>query len=302
MEATAKAQRRRAARKPADVSVIRIEMKDGMGNPRWVTADLIDITDGGFGLALMTPIVAGSTVLVRGKLGEHRTGNIKVGVRWCFQRSDGMYRAGLEFLDARSAFTPHSQPDEKQANPAPGEALDCYEVMQLSPNADADTIGRVYRMLALRYHPDNAETGNNEMFVRLSEAHQILSDPEKRAAYDVRHGETKRLRWKIFDQASTSVGSEGEKRKRQGILALLRTKTLHDPEQSEMSIQLIEELLGCPREHLQAALWYLKGKNYIRRGDNGRYSISIAGFEVAEAEQFTPAPATRQLPEASPAN
>ena len=302
MEATAKAQRRRASRKPAEVSVIRVEMKDGMGNPRWVTADLIDITDGGFGLALMAPIVAGSTVLVRGKLGEHRTGNIKVGVRWCFQRSDGMYRAGLEFLDARSAFTPHSEPDEKQTSPANAEALDCYEVMQLSPNADADTIARVYRMLALRYHPDNAETGNSEMFVRLSEAHQILSDPEKRAAYDVRHGETKRLRWKIFDQASASVGSEGEKRKRQGILALLRTKTLHDPEQSEMTIQLIEELLGCPREHLQAALWYLKGKNYIRRGDNGRYSITIAGFEVAEAEQFTPASANRQLPEASPAN
>jgi hypothetical protein len=300
MEATAKAQRRRATRKPADTSVIRIEMKDGMGNPRWVTADLIDITDGGFGLALMTPIVAGSTVTVRGKLGEHRTGNIKVGVRWCFQRPDGMYRAGLEFLDARSAFTPHSQPDEKPASPVNADALDCYEVMQLSPNADADTIARVYRMLALRYHPDNAGTGNSEMFVRLSEAHQILSDPEKRAAYDVRHGETRRLRWRIFDQASASIGSEGEKRKRQGILALLYAKTLHDPEQSEMSIQLIEELLGCPREHLQAALWYLKGKNYIRRSDNGRYSISIAGFEVAEAEQFTPAPASRQLPEASP--
>jgi hypothetical protein len=302
MEATAKAQRRRSTRNPADASVIRIEMKDGMGNPRWVTADLIDITDGGFGLALMTPLVSGSTVVVRGRLGEQRTGNIKVGVRWCFQKPDGMYRAGLEFLDARSAFTPNSQPDDKQTAPANPDTLDCYEVMQLSPNADAETISRVYRMFALRYHPDNAQTGNGEMFVRLSEAHQILSDPEKRAAYDVRHGETKRLRWKIFDQASDSVGSEGEKRKRQGILALLYTKTLHDPEQSEMSLQLIEDLLGCPREHLQSALWYLKAKNYVRRADNGRYSITITGFEVAEAEQFTPATTKRQLTEASPAN
>ncbi len=269
-----------------------------MGHPRWVTADLIDITDGGFGLVLMTPIAAGSTVVVRGKLGEQRTGDIKVGVRWCFQKPDGMYRAGLEFLDARSAFTPHSQPDDNPASPASAEALDCYEAMQLSPNADADTIARVYRMLAQRYHPDNPDTGNSEIFVRLSEAHQVLSDPERRAAYDVRHGETKRLRWKIFDQAAASIGSEGEKRKRQGILALLYAKTLYDPEQSEMNIQLIEELLGCPREHLQAALWYLKGKNYIRRGDNGRYSITIAGFEEAEAKQFTPVLANRQLPEA----
>ncbi len=140
------------------------------------------------------------------------------------------------------------------------DTLDCYEVMQLSPNADADTIARVYRMLALRYHPDNTETGNSEMFVRLSEAHQILSDPEKRASYDVRHREAKRLHWKIFDQASASTGTEGEKRKRQGILALLYAKMLSDPEQAEMNIQSLEELLGCPREHLQAPLWYLKGK------------------------------------------
>jgi curved DNA-binding protein len=274
-------------------------MKDRMGNPRWVTADLIDITDGGFGLMLMAPLAVGATVIVHGKLGENRTGNLKVGVRWCFQKPEGMYRAGLEFLDSRSTFTA----EEKQAAASThSEVLDCYEVMQLSPNADADTIARIYRMLAVRYHPDNAQTGNSEMFVRLSEAHEILSDPEKRASYDVSHCETKRLRWKIFDQASSSVGSEGEKRKRQGILALLYTKTVHDPEQAEMNIQVIEELLGCPREHLQAALWYLKGKNYIRRGDNGRYSITITGFEVAEAEQFTPATANRQLTEASPPN
>jgi curved DNA-binding protein CbpA len=167
--------------------------------------------------------------------------------------------------------------------------------MELSPNAGPDTISRVYRMLALRYHPDNTETGNNEMFVRLSEAHRILSDPEQRASYDARHRDTKRLRWKIFDQASASVGTEGEKRKRQGILALLYAKMLHDPEQAEMNIQLIEELLGCPREHLQAALWYLKAKNYIRRGDNGRYSITIVGFEEAEAQRFAPVQANRQL-------
>jgi len=65
MEATATTQRRRASRQPADAAVIRIEMKDGMGHPRWVTADLLDITDGGFGLALMTPVAAGASVVVR---------------------------------------------------------------------------------------------------------------------------------------------------------------------------------------------------------------------------------------------
>jgi len=296
MEATAKAQRRRAHRKLANSSVVRIELKDGMGNPRWVTADLVDIIDGGCGLALMTLLKSGTTVVVRGKLGENSTADqLKAGVRWCIEKNDGTFRAGLEFLDSRSTFAP----DEEQPNPINPDTLDCYEVMQLSPNAHPDTISRVYRMLALRYHPDNTETGNKEMFLRISEAHEILSDPEKRASYDVGHRDAKRLRWKIFDQAAASTGIEGEKRKRQGILALLYAKMLNDPEQAEMNIQLLEELLGCPREHLQSALWYLKGKNYIKRGDNGRYSITIDGFEAAEAQRFTPVGADRQLPEAT---
>ena len=59
-------------------------------------------------------------------------------------------------------------------------------------------------MLASLYHPDNAETGNSEKFIRLSAAHQILSDPEKRARYDVRYREAVRLRGKIFDPAAAS--------------------------------------------------------------------------------------------------
>jgi curved DNA-binding protein CbpA len=83
-------------------------------------------------------------------------------VRWCVAQADGTFRAGLERLGS----------------------LDCYEAMQLSPRADAETISRVYRLLAARYHPDNRETGNSEKFIRLSEAYQILSNPEKRARYD----------------------------------------------------------------------------------------------------------------------
>ena len=299
MEATAKAQRRRTSRKSAAPSVIRIELKDGMGNARWATADLLDVSEVGFGLALMTPLKPGSTLLVRGNLGENRTGEgIRAGVRWCIEAAAGSYRAGMEFLDVRAESTAG---EERPLQSDPGN-LDCYEIMQLSPNADADTIARVYRMLAMRYHPDNAQTGDSELFVLLSEAHAILSNPQKRAGYDAQYRESKRLRWKIFDQATATLGFEGEKRKRQGVLGLLYAKTLIDPEQAEMNIQLIEELLGCPREHLKATLWFLKGKSFIRRGDNGRYSLTIAGFEEAEAQKSAPTRAFPQLTEAQPAN
>jgi len=87
------------------------------------------------------------------------------------------------------------------------DAPDYYEVMQLSPNADANTISRVYRLLASQYHPDNSETGNSEMFLRLSEAYQILGDPQKRASYDLRRRDTQRPRGTIFTRASPHAAS-----------------------------------------------------------------------------------------------
>ena len=41
---------------------------------------------------------------------------------------------------------------------------DHYEAFQLNPNADSETIDRVYRILAKRYHPDNQETGDAAKF------------------------------------------------------------------------------------------------------------------------------------------
>ncbi len=297
MQTTATGQRRRANRLPSEPRVIRVELKDGLGHSRWVTADLLDTTEGGFGIALMTPLRSGSTVVVRGRIREESADSkLRVGVRWCVERADGTFRAGLEFLDGPAHSTPHEEPSAA-SNP---EEFDCYEILQLSPNADPETINRVYRMLAQRYHPDNTETGNAEQFVRLSEAFHIVSDPEKRASYDARYFSSKRLQWKIFDQGAVPTGGEAEVRKRNGILGLLYAKTLHDPERAEMNIQMFEDLLGCPREHLEAALWYLKGKNYIKRSDNGRYSITIAGFDVAEANTVKPSSDTLRLPEASP--
>ena len=63
--------------------------------------------------------------------------------------------------------------------------------MQLNPKADGDTIHRVHRILAQRYHPVTPDTGNAEMFIRLTAAARILSDPEKRARYDVRYHASK---------------------------------------------------------------------------------------------------------------
>jgi len=42
---------------------------------------------------------------------------------------------------------------------------DYYEILQISPNADTDTIHRVFQLLAARLHPDNPQTGDRDKFI-----------------------------------------------------------------------------------------------------------------------------------------
>ena len=63
---------------------------------------------------------------------------------------------------------------------------DYYEVLGVTRDADDSTIKRAYRKLAKKYHPDT-NVGNKqaeEKFKEVTEAYDILSDPEKRKLYD----------------------------------------------------------------------------------------------------------------------
>jgi len=304
MSATQQDQRRRAPRRKTSApSVIRIELRDGMGNARNITADLVDWSESGLNVCLVAPIKPGATVVVRGKLGDERTEiSRRATITWCNEDLKGGYRVGIEFVDGKAereqAEQEASQSQQNQKSvPLEYQQQDYYEIMQLSPNADTETIHRVYRLLAQRYHPDNRDTGNSELFVSLTEAFQALGDPERRAAYDARYSAEKRLRWKIFDQTAAASGPEVERRKRQGILGLLYAATVKNPERASLTIHAFEDLLGCPREHLEAALWYMKGKGYIQRTDGGRYTLTVNGFEEAEQHCLQPPPNAGALSE-----
>ena len=78
---------------------------------------------------------------------------------------------------------------------------DYYEILEISPNANSETIERIFRYLAHRYHPDNPETADRQRFDEVVEAHNTLRDPVKRAEYDVQHkGRLQNLRPTIARQ------------------------------------------------------------------------------------------------------
>ena len=62
---------------------------------------------------------------------------------------------------------------------------DFYEVLGVDRKASADEIQRAYRKLARTYHPDvNKDPGAEDRFKEISEAYDILSDPDLRKRYD----------------------------------------------------------------------------------------------------------------------
>ena len=165
--------------------------------------------------------------------------------------------------------------------------MDYYELMQISPNAEQETIQRVYRMLAARYHPDNPETGDTDRFLLLGQAYRILSDPEARAGYEstysIRHLEP----LNVFKLKEFAVGIDGEGSRRMGLLCLLYNRRRANTDDPGISLLEFETLMSIPREHLVFTLWYLKEKGLLRQGEESDFLISAAGVDYVEANLAT---------------
>lgn len=174
------------------------------------------------------------------------------------------------------------QATNAETSGVPGDA-DYYELLQISVNAEPETIHRVYRLLAQRYHPDNNATGNAERFRALHEAYAVLSDPARRAQYDVVYHARKQDRWRSLaapDRAENEF--ELEHLTRLIVLEVLYSNRRSDPNSSGVFVLDLEELTGRAREHLVFTTWYLAKRGFIERGDNSRIGITAEGVDYLE--------------------
>ncbi len=180
------------------------------------------------------------------------------------------------------------------------DQVDYYEVLQLSPNADPDTIQRVYRLLAQRYHPDNHDSGDAAKFRLICDAHATLSDPQRRAQYDVANQQTRQSKWRLVDTGARAENDfEIELLYRLTVLEVLYTRRRVEPQSPGMSLLDLEELTGRPREHLEFTVWYLVQRNRVARTDNSNLMITAEGVDFLE-QNYAAKIVRRRLPGADP--
>ena len=164
--------------------------------------------------------------------------------------------------------------------------VDYYEVLQISVTAEPETVHRVYRLLAQRYHPDNGETGSDSKFRQIADAYRVLSDPEERARYDARHERQRQERWRFAQMSATAdTDFDAEQLLRMTVLEVLYAKRRMDPHEPGVFHIDLEKLTGRPREHLEFTLWYLIQKKLVLKTDNSLLAITADGIDNFEAHR-----------------
>lgn len=163
-------------------------------------------------------------------------------------------------------------------------AVNYYDLLQISPQAEPETVERVYRLLAARYHPDNQETGDAERFQMIQQACEVLRNPARRKEYDRQFEINSAKPLSIFLGKEFTEGIDAEAKIRIGVLCLLYSKRRANPDFAALSLLDMENIMAFPRERLLFALWYLRAKRYVLQDDRSSFIISAEGVDYLESQ------------------
>lgn len=253
-------ERRKHKRHRADTAVELI-WKDESGQRRFECGRVVDCSAGGVAVACYQPLAAASSLILRAP----RMGMVALAkVRNCFWRGS-RYRMGIELME-RAAL----EPSDPAAEP------DYHQLLRAGVAGDARIVDQLYRALAFRYHPDNQESGNAEIFLRIGEAYRILSvspppRPEVRIA-------------RQSPGLAGPKGIQGHEEMRIAVLNLLYQRRLDDYLNASVSTRDIESLSGFPVDEIGFILWYLREKGAVALCDySSDYAITAAGVDILES-------------------
>jgi curved DNA-binding protein CbpA len=261
--------RRRKPRRPSE-KTYSISWQDVGGLTHSAKVEATDGSDSGVGIRSAVDLPKGTVVYIQDQEGT------PVGyaeVHHSTQRG-GEYFVGLK-LDEATPKTP--------TNSVADYTTDYYEFLEISPRAQAETLQRVYRFLAARYHPDNQDTGDPEKFLLLNRAYAVLSDPAGRAKYDATRETNRPKPRPVFESIDFLDGVEGEVNRRVAVLSLLYRQcraNIHNP---RISLLELEAQMGFPREYLDFTMWYLRSMKYIKQEDNAEFALTSLGVDYVES-------------------
>ncbi len=159
------------------------------------------------------------------------------------------------------------------------QSRDLYEILEVSPNASQETIERMFRYFAQRYHPDRESTGDVDRFRQIVKAYETLKEPESRAAYDARHKTNLDYQWSLVEEAGDEDNFANDAMIQERVLSVLYTRRKREPRDPGLGPVQLERLTGCPHEMLDFHVWYLIDKGWLMRTENGLLAITADGVD-----------------------
>jgi curved DNA-binding protein CbpA len=160
-----------------------------------------------------------------------------------------------------------------------GNFTSYYDVLEIGPEASAETVERAFRELARRYHPDNQATGDRVRFDTILEAHSILRDSARRAKYDLEHQGCLNPHSNSTEAPSASEDIIRDVEIQNKILSILYVRRRTNIMNPGIGNAELARLSACPTDHMEFHLWYLKEKGWIKKGDDGLFAITIDGVD-----------------------
>ena len=155
---------------------------------------------------------------------------------------------------------------------------DLYETLEVNPSASQETIERMFRYLAQRYHPYR-DTGDAVRFDEVAQAYRTLKEPKSRAAYDTCHKNNLDYHWSLVEEAGDSDNFDNDSMIQERLLSVLYAKRKRDPREPGLGPVQLASLVGCPHEMLEFHLWYLRDKGWIMRTETGSMAITADGVD-----------------------